>query len=74
MAEIRPKWVDALDPTFRSIYNEADQNFVPMYPKIFHVQNSDKAMEKDAAIGGIGTLEEVPELGAIPYEDATPGW
>lgn len=74
MAEVRPKWVDALDPTFRAIYNEAEESFTPMYDQIFHVMNSDKAFEKDAALSGIGQLEEVPELGAIPYEDATPGW
>lgn len=74
MAETRPKWVNALDPTFRAIFNETENDFVPMYDKIFHVLNSTKAFEKDTALSGIGQLEEVPELGAIPYEDATPGW
>jgi phage major head subunit gpT-like protein len=74
MAETRPKWVNALDPTFRAIYNETDNTFQAMYDRIFHVQNSTKAFEKDTALSGIGQLEEVPELGAIPYEDATPGW
>lgn len=74
MAEVRPKWVDALDPTFRAIYNETEQSFTTMYDKIFNVMSSDKAFEKDTALSGIGQLEEVPELGAIPYEDATPGW
>lgn len=74
MAEARPKWVNALDPTFRSIFNETEREFVPMYPQIFHVLNSTKAFEKDTALSGLGQLEEVPELGAIPYEDATPGW
>lgn len=74
MAEARPKWVSALDPTFRAIFHETENAFVPMYDKIFHVMNSNKAFEKDTALSGIGQLEEVPELGAIPYEDATPGW
>jgi phage major head subunit gpT-like protein len=74
MAETRPKWVNALDPTFRAIFNETERDFVPMYDKIFHVMNSTKAFEKDTALSGIGQLEEVAELGAIPYEDATPGW
>lgn len=74
MAEVRPKWVSALDPTFRAIFHETENAFVPMYDKIFHVLSSNKAFEKDTALSGIGQLEEVPELGAIPYEDATPGW
>lgn len=74
MAEVRPKWVAALDPTFRAIFHETEKSFQPIYPKIFHVLNSDRAFEKDTALSGIGQLEEVPELGNIPYEDATPGW
>ena len=74
MAEIRPKWVNSLDPTFRAVFNETERDFTPMYPQIFHVLSSDKAFEKDTALSGIGQLEEVAELGAIPYEDATPGW
>lgn len=74
MAEVRPKWVAALDPTFRAIFNETETQFQTMHDKIFHVQNSNKAFEKDTALSGIGQLEETPELGAIPYEDATPGW
>lgn len=74
MAEVRPEWVDHLDPTFRAIFNETERAFVPMYTQIFNVMSSNKAFEKDTALSGIGQLEEVPELGAIPYEDATPGW
>ena len=74
MAETRPKWVNALDPTFRAIFHETENSFVSMYDKIFHVMSSNKAFEKDTALSGVGQLEEVPELGAIPYEDATPGW
>lgn len=74
MAETRPQWVDSLDPTFRAIFHETENDFEPMYPKIFHVMSSNKAFEKDTALSGVGLLEETPELGAIQYEDATPGW
>lgn len=74
MAETRPKWVNALDPTFRAIFNETETQFETMYDKIFHVQTSNKAFEKDTALSGIGQLEETAELEAIPYEDAAPGW
>ena len=74
MAEVRPKWVNALDPTFRAIFHDTENTVETMYDKIFHVLDSQKAFEKDTALSGIGQLEEVNELGAIPYEDATPGW
>jgi phage major head subunit gpT-like protein len=74
MAEIRPKWVDALDPTFRAIFHETENAYETMYDKIFHVHSSNKAFEKDTALSGIGQLEETAELGNINYEDATPGW
>lgn len=74
MAEVRPKWVNALDPTFRAIFHDTEASVETMYDKVFHVLNSNKAFEKDTALSGIGQLEEVNELGAIPYEDATPGW
>lgn len=74
MAEVRPKWVDSLDPTFRAIFQETENSYETMYDKIFHVHNSDKAFEKDTALSGVGQLEETNELGNIPYEDATPGW
>lgn len=76
MAMATPEWVDALDDIFRTIYNETTDNEEPklMYDKIFHVIQSNKAFEEDAAYTGIGLLEETPELGAVPYEDADPSW
>ena len=52
MAEVRPKWVDALDPTCRATFNETENSFDPMYTKIFHVMSSNKAFEKDTALSG----------------------
>lgn len=74
MAETRPKWVNALDPSFRAIFHETENSFESMYPQIFNVMTSNKAFEKDTALSGIGQLEVVGELESIPYEDATPGW
>lgn len=76
MAMATPEWVDALDDIFRTIYNETDQNEQPklMYDKIFHVIQSNKAFEEDTSYSGIGLLEETPELGTVPYEDADPGF
>lgn len=76
MAMATPEWVDALDAIFRTVYNETTDNEAPklMYDKIFHVIQSNKAFEEDASYTGIGLLEETPELGAVPYEDADPSW
>lgn len=76
MAMATPEWVDALDDIFRTIYVETTDNEEPklLYPSIFHVIQSNKAFEEDAAYTGIGLLEETPELGAVPYEDADPSW
>ncbi len=76
MAMVTPDWVDALDDIFRTIYNETLDNETPklMYDKIFHVIQSNKAFEEDTSYSGIGLLEETPELGTVPYEDADPGW
>ena len=76
MAMATPEWVDALDDIFRTIFDEATDLEQPklMYDKIFHVIQSNKAFEEDAAYTGIGLLEEVNELGALPYEDADPSW
>lgn len=74
MSETRTKWAEALDPTFRAVFHETEENFNPIYPQIFNVLNSDRAFEKDTSIGGVGILEETAEGAAIPYEDATPGW
>jgi phage major head subunit gpT-like protein len=76
MAMATPEWVDALDDIFRAIYNETDVNTAPtaMYDKVFHVIQSNKAFEEDTGYTGIGLLEEVNELGALPYEDPDPSW
>lgn len=76
MAMARPDWVDALDDNFRAIYNETEERTLPtmMFDKIFNVMNSTKAFEKDTSLSGIGLLEEVNELGNIPFEDIAPGW
>ena len=76
MPMVTPDWVDALDDIFRTIYNETTDNELPklMYDKIFHVIQSNKAFEEDAAYTGIGLLEETPELGTVPYEDIDPSW
>lgn len=74
MAETRPKWVDALDPTFREIFQEADYSFSSKVKEIFNWENSESAFEKDTAVSGVSQMEEVNETGPIPYEDQEPEW
>lgn len=74
MPELRPKWVQALDPSFRKIFDEAEVKFVSKLDKIFHMEKSDSAFEKDTSLSGYSQLEEVAEGENIKYEDATPGW
>lgn len=74
MAEVRPKWVGALEPVFRTVFHEVESSFESHIGKVFNVHNSDKAFEKDTSLSGLSQLVETPELGAIPYEDQDPGF
>jgi len=74
MAESRPKWPQAMDRVFRKIFDETEAKFESKLDKIFNVTSSENAYEQDAALGGYGLHEETPELGALNYEDTTPGW
>ncbi len=74
MADTRPKWPQALDLSFRKIFDETEAKFESMLEKVFHVERSDSAYVQDAAAGGYGEHEETAELEAIKYEDTVPGW
>lgn len=74
MADARPKWVNALDTTFREVFQEADYSFESQLKSVFNFENSDKAFEKDTAISGISQMEEVSEGSSIPYEDQDQEW
>lgn len=74
MAETRPKWPHALDKSVRKIYDEGEAKFTSRLEKVFHVERSDSAYERDSSMSGYGQLEETPELGAVKYEDTHPGW
>jgi len=74
MAETRPKWPQALDKSFRKIFDEVEAKFDSKLDQVFNVGRSDSAYEQDAALGGYGLHEETAELEAIKYEDTAPQW
>jgi phage major head subunit gpT-like protein len=70
----RAHFSDLLTPGFREIY---DNNFkeVPMYlEKLFHVNTSEKADEKDSSISDFGLAVETGEEQPIPYEEPVQGY
>lgn len=74
MAETRPKWPQALDRSFRKLFDETEAKFESKLDQIFHVERSENAYEQDASMGGYGQHEETAELEPIKYEDTVPGW
>jgi phage major head subunit gpT-like protein len=70
----RPKWPSLLDPSFRTIYSETEKQFPSVIGKVFNVQSSDKAYEKDTSVSGLGKLVQKPEGDAIVYEAPTNGY
>lgn len=74
MPSARPNWPNLLDPSFRTIYSQTEQNFNSVYSQLFDVQNSTKATEKMAAVSGLSRLVLKGEGDAIKYEDPIPGF
>lgn len=70
----RPKWPSLLDPSFRAIYSDTEKQFPSQIGKLFNVQSSDKAYEKDTSVSGLGKLAQKPEGDAIVYEAPVNGY
>jgi hypothetical protein len=66
MTANRANFADALDPSFRKIYNEEYEKRPQMYSKIFTVGTSDKEFEKTSSITGFGLMSQVAEEGDFP--------
>jgi hypothetical protein len=74
MASLRPQWADALDPTFRELFDVAEKQIPTKREQIFHTDNSVKNIEKDSSASGLSTLVDVAEGQPIPNEDADQGY
>jgi hypothetical protein len=70
----RANFADLLTPGFRKIYNDR-YNEVPLTAeKVFHVNTSDKADEKDTSMSGFGLAQVTAENGSVVYEDPVQGY
>lgn len=70
----RAHFSDLLTPGFRKIYDDNFKEVPMMMEKIFHVNTSEKADEKDSAVGGFGLAVETAEGAPIDYEDVVQGF
>lgn len=71
---MRPKWPTLLDPSFRTIFEGTEKQFESKIAKVFNVNSSDKAFEKDTSVSGLGRLAQKPEGDAIVYEAPVGGY
>ena len=74
MASTRPQWPDLLDPAFRKIYGDEEQQIPVVANDIFNVLSSSKDSEKDSSASGLSKLVETAEGDAITYEDPNQGY
>lgn len=70
MAMIRPNFQYNLDPAIRTIFFDRYALEPEVRPTVFVEQNSDRNIEEESGISGVGLLLETAELGALSYEDA----
>lgn len=70
MAGIRANFADTLDPAIRTVFFDRYQLEPEVRPQIFVEETSDRNIEEDSGITGLGLLTETAELGALDYEDA----
>jgi len=70
----RQNFADALDPAFRKFYSDAERELPYVYRSIFNVLTSNKNIEKDSGISGLGTLVEKAEGAAITSDTLYQGY
>jgi phage major head subunit gpT-like protein len=69
MAALRASFGDLLEPGLRKIFDDKFAEMPEVFSSIFHVNSSEKDVERDSAITGFGLMTQTPEGGAISYED-----
>lgn len=74
MASVRPQWPDLLDPAFRKIYGDEEQQLPVVMNDVFNILSSSKDIEKDSSASGLSKLVETAEGDAISYEDPNQGY
>lgn len=71
---VSPQWPDILDPRFRKIYGDELKSLPAVGSSIFHMESSDRNIEKDSSASGLSTLVLRNEGQAITYEDEVQGF
>lgn len=70
MTNIRGNFGDVLDPAIRTVYYDRYALEPEVRPQVFVESDSDRNIEEDSGVTGLGLLTETSELGALDYEDA----
>lgn len=70
----RANFADLLTPGFRKIYDDKFKEVPMVMERVFHVNASEKADEKDSSVGGFGLAQETAEGAPVDYEDPVQGY
>ena len=70
----RASFADLLTPGFRKIYDDKFSEVPMVMDRVFNVNTSEKADEKDSSIGGFGLAVVTAEGAPVDYEDAVQGY
>lgn len=69
MASYRANFGDLLEPGLRKIFDDEFKDIPEVFSSIFHVQNSERDVERDSGVTGFSLLTQTAEGGPITYED-----
>jgi len=70
----RANFADLLDPAFRKIYTDATKELSYKYQDVYNVYSSEKNLEKDSSVSGLGQLVEKPEGGTMAQDTIYQGY
>jgi len=74
MASSTPQWPSLLDPSFRAVYGDTEASTETMFDKIFEMNRTSRAYEKETAISGLSRMVVKGQGDTIKYEDPIPGY
>lgn len=74
MASLRPSWPDLLDPTFRKIYGQEEEQLPQKVDSIFNMLTSSKNIEKDSSASGLSKMVQRSEAQSVTFEDPNQGY
>lgn len=70
----RAHFSDLLTPGFRKIFNDRYTEVPLVAEKVFHMNTSEKADEKDSSVSGFGLAQLTGENAPVDYEDVIQGY